>query len=33
MIDQVSLSMRIASQQKEDQAGMPALDFLGNDIS
>jgi hypothetical protein len=28
MIDQVSLSMRIASHQKEDQAGMPALDFL-----
>jgi len=33
MRDQVSLSMRIASQQKDHQAGMQALDFLGNDIS
>jgi hypothetical protein len=33
MRDQVSLSIWIASEQKDNQAGMPALNFLGNDFS
>lgn len=33
MRNQVSLSMRIASEQKYNQAGIPVLEFLGNDIS